>query len=248
MYQPAVSQPLPTMSMEQSIQAIMNSISTLNTKMDFFMKEVTDLKARVATVEADVKNAYGEIFTLKETVNRFEQRDKALVIRIFGLPLSGDEKDGPDPAKAAAKNAYDRILRPILTHAKEKAIIPSLPGLDKVVTEAFRVRSRTSNITKPPPIVVKLTSSAIKIAIFRAKRDSLPQPSQVEMDAGLRRFHLAEDLTSATFNFLFDLRAHAKVERAWTVDGEIRYTKKDDSTNYVYKVKSIFDGIDILFA
>ena len=243
----SVPQPPGSLTMEQSIQSMMATLSALNNKIDFFMKEMSELKSRVETAENDVKHAYKEIYALKDQVNTFDQRDRALVIRIFGLPPSTDEKESVDSAKFAAKNVYDRILRPILSHAKDKALIPTLPGLDKVIAEAFRLKPRNSAIAKPPPIVVKLTNSAIKSAIFRAKKESLPQPTPHEIDSGLRRFHLAEDLTPASYNFLMELRGHEKVERAWTVDGEIRFTKKGDSTSFVHKVKSIFEGLDCLF-
>jgi hypothetical protein len=89
-----------------------------------------------------------------------------------------------------------------------------------------------------------LTSSTIKAAIFWSKGEALPDPTEAEKSAGIRRFHITEDLTSPTFNLLMELRAHEKVERAWTTEGQIRYTLKGDKSAYVHKVKSAFDNID----
>ena len=83
--------------------------------------------------------------------------------------------------------------------------------------------------------------------MFRAKKDALPYPSDGEKATGIKRFLLAEDLTPATFNFLRELREDSRVERAWTVDGRIRYTRVGDKDNFVHKISSIFDPIDSIF-
>ena len=59
-----------------------------------------------------------------------------------------------------------------------------------------------------------------------------------------KRFHLAEDLTSDSFNCLMELRAHSKVLRAWSVAGELRFTLKNGDSSHVHKVKSIYDNVD----
>jgi hypothetical protein len=41
-----------------------------------------------------------------------------------------------------------------------------------------------------------------------------------------------------------NIRGHARVERAWTTEGQLRFTLKGDSSSYVHKVKSVFDSID----
>ena len=87
----------------------------------------------------------------------------------------------------------------------------------------------------------------MKTASFRAKKEALPFPTEEEKTAGLKRFMLAEDLTPASFNFLRELREDSRVERAWTVDGRIRYTRVGDKDSYVHKITSIFDPIDSIF-
>jgi hypothetical protein len=239
-------------SLQQSIQLLANTVSALNTnittmssKLDSVVADITTIKQRVSTIEEDSKEAFSEIYKLKDQLNIIEQKGRSLVVRIFGLPLSEDEKNCSDPAKFAAEVAYKRILKPLLANAKEKVIISSVPILSNVIQEAFRIKSKASpSSNKPPPILVKLSSPAIKTAIFKAKKDALPQPTEDEKNAGFKRFHLAEDLTPATYNFLQNLREHSKIERAWTMDGEVRYTIKDDKDNYVYKAKSSFANIN----
>jgi hypothetical protein len=159
--------------------------------------------------------------------------------------LSEDEKHGVD--KATYKVAYDRILKPLLANAKEKVIIPTVPAVANVIHDAFRIKSKSAS-DRPAPILVRLASPAIKTAIFKAKKDALPQPTDEEKKAGFKRFHMVEDLTPATYTFLQQLREHDKIERAWTTDGVVRYTLKGDKDNFVYKAKSSFENINRLLS
>jgi hypothetical protein len=187
-------------------------------------------------------------------LNAIEQKDRSLAVRIFGLPLSEEEKDSIDQSvtsnTAAAKTAYDKMLKPILSNARDMKLIATLPQMQNVIAEAFRLPDKkntssgsTSTTKRPPPILVKLVSSSIKMAIFKAK-SAMPEPNEAEKSAGVRRYHIAEDLTPATFNFLMDIRANSAVERAWTTEGQIRFTLANDRTSYVHKVKSVFDSVE----
>jgi hypothetical protein len=226
---------------------IMANFSVINQKMDTFLTEIKAVNVRLDTCEADMKNAYSEIFKLKDQLNDMHQTNRALTVRIFGLPSTEDEASA-DSGKVTAKLAYDRILKPILSSAKEKTFITSVPTLPNCVTEAFRVKSHNPNSTRPTPIILKLSSLSIKTALFRARKDALPSPTEAEQSAGLKRFHLAEDLTSDSFNCLMELRAHSKVLRAWSVAGEIRFTLKNGDSSHVHKVKSVYDNIDLMLS
>jgi hypothetical protein len=244
-------QPHQASSIEQSLQFLVANSHATNAKLDAALAELKDMKTRVVQVESDMKHAFTEIFDLKEKLNAYEQRDRATAIRIFGLPLSDEEKDGIDTAKATAKVAYERLLRPILSSAKDKGLISTLPHLTNVIQEAFRLNPKktstaSSSSARPPPILIKLATIPIKTAIFKSKSASLPEPSEAEKTAGIRRFHIAEDLTPAAFNLLMELRTHEKIERAWTTEGQIRFILKGDKTSYVHKVKSVFDTVDAI--
>lgn len=240
-------------SIEQSLQFLVANSHATNAKLDEALSELKDMKSRVIQAESDIKHAFAEIFDLKEKLNAFEQRDRSTAIRVFGLPLADEEKEGPDTQKATAKLAYERIIRPILSAAKDKGLISTLPNLNNVIQEAFRLTSKKNSASsisssRPPPILVKLTSRSIKTAIFKTKSSALPEPSESEKKSGITRFHVAEDLTTPAFNLLMDLRAHEKVERAWTTEGQVRFTLKNDKNSYVHKVKSVFDSIDNIIA
>jgi hypothetical protein len=238
-------QPL-TNSIEQSLAYLVSNSHVTNQKLDAALAELKSTTSRVGQCEVDVKTAFQEIFDLKDRVNSLEQKDRSLAIRVFGLPLCDEEKD-PEQPTATAKLVYERILKPILAHAcKDLRLLSTTPQLQNAITEAFRLskRSSTSNSTaRPPPILIRLVSSQVKTAIFKAKK-ALPDPTDAEKQAGISRFHLAEDLTPPTFTLLMSLRANSAVERAWTTEGQVRYTLKEDKTGYVYKVKSVFDSVE----
>jgi hypothetical protein len=181
-------------------------------------------------------------------VNLREQQARNLTVRILGLPVTEDEVNGPYAAASTAKMAYDRIIRPILSSAKTKGKISTLPALQNTVSKAYRTSKPTSaSANPPPPIILHLTSSNIKTAIFSARKDALPKPTDAEKAAGMKNFLLVEDLTPPTFAFLKLLKEDKRVDRAWTVDGQIKYIKAGDTENIIRKVCSIYNSIDSLF-
>ena len=249
------------LNIQQSLQFLMNNIAAinntlatslpaLNSKVDSFIADLSDAKQQIKENKDDIKVCFAEVFELKDQMNHLKdqlnsanQRERLLCVRIFGLPLSEDETDGPDPPKATVKQAYDRILKPLLQAAKDRSAIPSVPkNSADVVREAFRLKSNP-NMRSPPPILLKFSSEAFKTAVFKSKKDHMPSPTDAEKNAGSKRFDLVEDLTPANRDCLLELRAHPSVGRAWTTAGEIRYVLKDDRSSYVHKVKSAFDPI-----
>lgn len=241
---PTGLQPSQVNSIEQSLQYLIANSNTTNAKLDMALNKLEAIGNRVDNVEADVKHAFAEIFELKDKINTIEQKERSLAIRIFGLPTINEEKEATEQPNATAKLVYDRILRPVLIHAKDQKLINTLPQLQNVITEAFRLPIKKSSASnRHPPILVKLASAQIKIAILKAKT-ATPEPSDADKASGTKRFHIAEDLTPATFNMLMELRSNPAVERAWTTDGQVRYTLKDDRTSYVHKIKSVFEPIE----
>jgi hypothetical protein len=240
----------PMNSIEQSLQYLIANSNATNAKLDMALNKLEAIGARMDSVESDVKHAFSEIFELKDKINTIEQKERSLAIRIFGFSISEDEREATDQPNVLAKTVYDRVIRPILVHARDQKIINTLPQFQNTISEAFRLPSKkpaaSSSSTpsaRPPPILVKLVSAQVKMAIFKAK-SATPEPTDAEKTAGIKRYHIAEDLTPSTFNLLMDLRSNGAVERAWTTEGQVRYTLKNDQSSYVHKVKSVFEPID----
>lgn len=222
-------QPL-TNSIEQSLTHLVSNYSITNQKLDTGLAELKTFTSRVGHCEEDIQTAFREIFDHKDKVNSLKQKDHSLAIPVFGLPLS-DEENYPEQLSATAKLVYERVLKPILAHAcKDLYLLSTTSQLQNAITETFRLSKRSSSFgnsgNQPPPILIRLVSSQVKTAIFKAKRE-LPD---AEKQPSISRFHLAEDLTPSFFTLLMSLKTNSAVERAWTTKGQVRYTLKEDKT------------------
>jgi len=203
-------------------------------------QSVDALQVRVSAAETDIGSAQAEIKLLKNSVNRLEQINRNLSIRVMGIPQVEGEN--------AAKVAYDRVIKPILAKAKDANKINTIPQLATVIAEAYRVRNRSTDNSMfsdrpayPPHIIVKLTSPLYKTVLFSTKKDGLPPPTEAERAAGVRRLAMVEELTPLTFKYLKSLRECSQVNRAWTINGQILYTLNNDPQNTVRRVSSLFE-------
>jgi hypothetical protein len=106
---------------------------------------------RIDQTDSNVNSLQLEVKRLKEVVNSNEQQKKSLSLRLLGLAPSEDELNGPDTNAATAKLAYEKIIRPILTSAKAKGKIASVPSLANTIVKAFRTAKLLPNQASPPP-------------------------------------------------------------------------------------------------
>ena len=229
---------------EDKINFLVQSASKTEQQLAEFREAITSNKVRITTVEHHLGALEQEVKQLKGLVNIREQQGRNLAIRVIGLAMTEEERTGAEPSKATAKLVYDRVLKPMLGAAKDRNKLATLPQLSTAVTEAFRLRARSgvAPTGAPPMILVKLSSPAIKSAIFAVKKDALPAPSAAEKDSGTKRLMIVEDLTPPTFKMLKMLREDKRVARAWTVEGRIRYVLEKEDT--IRTVSSVFDHLD----
>jgi hypothetical protein len=232
--------PPPNASMEENIRFLIQAAVETHTLLASNQSRITKVEEEVVALRSEVK-------LLKESVNAREQQARNLTVRLNGLAPSEDESCGPDPAAAAAKNAYERVIRPLLVAAKNAGKISSTPTLPNIISKAFRSHKVTGANSPPPPIIIHLSSPTYKSAILSMRREFLPKPNDADRARGVKRLYLSEDLTPPANAFLKRLKDDKRTSRVWTVDGQIKFTKDGDSDNIVHKVKSIFDPIDSLF-
>jgi hypothetical protein len=183
---------------------------------------------------------------LKEAANSREQQLKLCTVRIHGLPVTDEELAATDDGKTLAAKVYDRILKPILNAAKAKGDISSVPHCANAIEECYRA-GRPTKTGKPVPIVVKVANRHLRLAIFRNKRLNTPQPLDAEKNDHIKRFSVVEDLTGPTFKLLKLLQGSDSVARAWTVEGNIRFTL-NNSPDKIVKVKSVYSPIEAILA
>jgi DNA-binding transcriptional MerR regulator len=204
-------------------------------------KMLADSQAKVTKLETKVAALEKEVKKLKETSNDREQAAKSRTIRLFGYASTEEETRTTDGGKSFNNKLYDRIIKPCLNTAKTNGDIQSTPQFSTAIEKIFRA-GKSSNPARPAPIIITFTSDTYRLAVLRNKKSSLPAPSTPERDAGIRRYLVVEDLTPANYNMLKTLQQREEVDKAWTIEGRIRYTMRGDST--VRRVKSVFDPVE----
>jgi hypothetical protein len=187
-----------------------------------------------------------EMVKMKETINRLDQDSRACIVRISGLSVSDAEMKQHGFEKAIIKKSYDRIVKPILSVAKNNGDIESVPTMLNVLEQGY-IASK-GGVDKqgkviPPILAVRFTNRFLRNTVMRLRREHIPSPSDAERAAGVSRYYVNEDLTPDTAHKVKGLRSSDLVERVWTIDGRIRYTKKEDP-NIVIKVSSPFVSLE----
>jgi len=226
---------------DQKLDLLLQEMSIVKDKvvtLEKIVSRVDTLEAKVLSQDEVIKSLTSEVATLKEKMNVQEQIQRGDAVRLFGFPGSNDETN-------LAGRVYDRILKPILAAAKAKGDISSVPQINNVVDRVFRAGRFAAGANKPPPpVIIKFaaTAAAARVAVLKNKRTSMPSPSEGEKSTGIKRFVIAEDLTTPTYRKLQDLQKDERVTKAWTVGGEIWIVVGENSRPR--KVKNVFDTVD----
>jgi hypothetical protein len=235
----------PNASMDEKIDLILFFMAGMAKKLEVINKlEVTvaNLEAKSTSQEATITSLCKEVKSLKENINNRDQADRGNTLRLFGLPMSREESDS---SKTTAAVVYDRVLKPILSAAKTKGGVPSVPQLATLVSDCYRVGKPSSpdSSSSAPPIIIKFLNPHHRLAILKHKKDNTPSPSDAERAAGFKRFILVEDLSPANHKLLKDLQNDERVEKVWSVDGRIRFVLSGEDQS-VKRMKSVFDSIE----
>ena len=220
--------------MQQNIEKVVNRVATLEATVAAQATVINNHEETIKTLVAEMK-------TIKEKTNAQDQQLKSNAVRLFNFPGSNDETGLP-------AKIYDRILKPILVAAKAKGDLATVPQLNNVIEEAFRAGRFAAGPNKPPPpVIIKFTSPAVRLAILKNKRTNTPSPSEAEKALGLKRFALAEDLTTPTYRKLQELQKEERVSKAWTMGGEIWFVTTGENSQ-PRKVKSVYDPINVILS
>ena len=226
-------------SMVDKIEHIFVTVNKISTTLE-------EQQGRVLKLESDVTILNREVSSLKVIVNQHEQAARSSTIRITGFPLTTEEKNTRSTA-ALRQRIYDRILQPILAVAQSDGLLDFTPSASSTILNCFRIglASARAEAQSPPPLVVKLSSSQLRVNILVCKKRAKFGPTEEEKSIGIKRFSITEDLTQPTFKKLKELQSREEVARAWTIEGKIQFVTTASTT--VHKVTSVFDDIgDIL--
>ncbi len=224
------------LTLEEMVKSIYTKVNAIDAKFEEQQKKIQSL-------ESEVKLLKNQVYSLQNVMNKREQESKLLSLRVNGLAFYDDEKTDNS---LLTKRLYDKLLHPILSAAKLNKKIDKVPTLANTIASCYRVRAHVAitGTGSPPPVIVKLVSDQVRLAILQNKRRSTPSPPAEEKDMGILRMSIMEDLTPETYKKLRELKQHERVDKAWTTNGRIRFTV----TGYdrVHLVKSSFDDIDLI--
>ena len=224
---------------------------TMEGKIDFMMKMMIQSEAAriedrktICKLEDNVKCLNKEVKELRVLLNNSDQQARGKSLRLFGVPLTPEEaaNAGPEAYKALSKRVYV-IIKPMLAAAKNnKGELDTVPQLNNVVEDCFRVGRWDAK--SPPAIIIVFTNRRIRMAVLRHKKLNLPQPTDEDKKKGTVKFLLVEDLTGPTYKKLRELQLDERVDRAWTMDGSIRFISCGDKSGTIKRVKSVFESVD----
>jgi hypothetical protein len=199
------------------MQLLLTSVARMEKRLD----DLTTLQTQVSSIAKDVDQ-------FKVTINNLDQESRGRTVRITGLSIPEADVKQLGQEKAIMKRAYDKLIKPILTSAKNKtpADVDSVPVLLNVL-EGGRFIGKgyvdQQGRTLPPAITVTFTNRYIRNVVMRLKKENTPDPTVAEKAAGIVRYSIAEDLTAINAKKLKEYRDNSSVHRAWTVDGRIRF-------------------------
>lgn len=221
------------------VKQLTDTVTSLQHDVKSNRSDIEDLRDELEIFKRDTKY---EIKTIKTNQNIREQQLRSTTVRIFNFPVMKDES--ADNYRALSQRIYDRILRPLMTAGKNAGDLPTVPQIQNTSEACYRIFTQREyeEGKPPPPVIVRLVSKAIKIAILKQRRQHMPPPSAGEKELGAKRYVLVEDLTPPTYSLLKQLQADDRTEKVWTVNGQIHYSipKK---TGFK-KVKNVFDSVD----
>jgi hypothetical protein len=223
-------------------------IQSLKTELAAKSAEVTQLNDKVTTLEERVSKQDAEIAELKHHVTVSEQATRGSTIRIFGVTPQQEDVEALGEAKAVAKKAYERVIKPILQAAKAKGAIDAVPHLNTCIETAYTVgkpKADAQGRSLPPPVIVTFNNKALRDVVMRHKKGNIPIVSAAEKAAGVSRIVVVEDLVPAIHRKVKEMMNTGSFDKVWTINGFIRFTVPGD--NSVRRVFSPYSTIqDIL--
>jgi hypothetical protein len=219
-----------------------NLLSDTRSMLADSQAKVLALESKVGALEHKVVTLEGDLLSLKEVSNNREQATKLCSVRVHGFPVTDEELAATDGGKTLGSKVYERIIKPILTAARAKGDISSVPHCANAIEDCFRV-GRPTKTGKPVPLIIKFANKNVRLAVLRNKRANTPTPADTERSEFVKRFSIVEDLTSPTYKLLRLLQDREDVSKVWTVEGRVRFTLSSNPNNII-KVKSVFQPIE----
>ena len=223
------------------LKTLIASVGIISERMAGLERRVED----IATLQRSLHLVSEDVSLVRKQLNNVDQESRGSCIRIMGLTITEAELEGGQE-KAIMRKAYDKLIQPILTAAKTKGDIDSVPIMHNLLEQGRFVSKAIvdkKGRTLPPVCLVRFSNRYMRNTVMRLKKDHMPDPSDAEKAAGTSKYIFVEDLTQVNAKKLKEFRDSQHIERAWTVDGRIRFTVVGDINN-VRRLASPFISVE----
>ena len=182
--------------------------------------------------------------------NEREQYCRNWSLRFFGINVEQGDINELGLDVACMITVYKRVVKPVLECA-DKKILPAVPEWFDLlenghfVGKSFKSK-RNPSLFLPKPIIIRFTKRWQRNLFLRLKKDHMPSPTELEMEAGVEKFTATADLTTRNYKFMKLISDDARVDKVWTLDGKIKFTLVQDlqKQKYVHTVSCILDSVD----
>jgi hypothetical protein len=129
------------------------------------------------------------------------------------------------------QHVHKVVFEPILQAAVEAGEIMRVPEVDVLLEYGHclparkPLRNTSDTSPAPEPILVRFHSRVYRTLIFRFKKAHL---KNLNSKTNSHRIFVTEHLTSANYAKLRSLQEDEEIEKVWTLNGRIKFTKKLD--------------------
>ena len=163
---------------QSSLRQLIAAAAVTNNKLEAVerrLENLEELQRRISSISREVDS-------IKEKQNDIEQESKAYLVRINGLSVSDTEMEDLGYEKAIMKKAYDKVIKPILTAAKNNGVIDSVPVLLNVLEQGTLVSRGIKDKqgrTLPPTMCVRFINRYTRNTVMRMKKDHIQYPHRL---------------------------------------------------------------------
>ena len=190
---------------------------TFNTMIEAAVKEAKKEIIENVGRDIDFIDIKNEMLTRceAEQLETYNRRDN---VKILGLREDLNENGQP------LRENLDQTMNKVLELTKTLGTSVD----EKDISIAHRLPSRKGQVK---PIIVKFSRRVAKVDVLRKKRVLFEQGSDIRV---------FEDISRPRVMFLNMMKQDNRINTAYTRDGTIFYTTKDD--NRVYKIVNLYEG------
>ena len=232
-----------------ALESTLSKMTNMESKLNTICEDIRKRDQKIENLEAEVKKLKKENLEAKSSLNDREQYARSWSVRLTGLTVTTEEEEKLGKDRAVMKKAYDKVIKPILISAKENGQIDTVPtAWHSALENGHKLTVKNKNPNMPPPCILRFSSRFIRNAVLRNKKKCTPQPTTAEITAGVKKYVITEDLTKTNYTLLRALSDDERVEKTWTMDGRLRYIKKNDSSKKVNIVQNPFLSVNEILA